>query len=97
MGKQFGPDAVRQEVAGYTLSRFFASSARIVIIVSAALIALPKLGIQVTPFLAAVGALGLGAGLAMQGLLSNTERDSASSSIGHLWWAIQFELRACSA
>lgn len=54
-----------------TLSRFFASSARIAIIVSAALIALPKLGIQVTPFLAAVGALGLGAGLAMQGLLSN--------------------------
>jgi small conductance mechanosensitive channel len=54
-----------------TLSRFFASAARIAIIVSAALIALPKLGIQVTPFLAAVGALGLGAGLAMQGLLSN--------------------------
>lgn len=54
-----------------TLSRFFASSARIAIIASAFLIALPKLGIQVTPFLAAVGALGLGAGLAMQGLLSN--------------------------
>ncbi|GJM13773.1 MAG: mechanosensitive ion channel protein MscS [Pseudohongiella sp.] len=54
-----------------TLSRFFASSARIAIIVSAVLIALPKLGIQVTPFLAAVGALGLGAGLAIQGLLSN--------------------------
>ncbi|MBL4572762.1 MAG: mechanosensitive ion channel family protein [Gammaproteobacteria bacterium] len=54
-----------------TLSRFFASAARIAIIVSAVLIALPKLGIQVTPFLAAVGALGLGAGLAMQGLLSN--------------------------
>lgn len=54
-----------------TLSRFFASAARIAFIVCAALIALPKLGIQVTPFLAAVGALGLGAGLAMQGLLSN--------------------------
>jgi small conductance mechanosensitive channel len=66
MGKQFGPDAVRQEVAGYTLSRFFSSNVRIAIIVSAALIALPKLGIQVTPFLAAVGALGLGAGLAIQ-------------------------------
>ena len=71
MGKQFGPDAVRQEVAGYTLSRFFSSNVRIAIIVSAALIALPKLGIQVTPFLAAVGALGLGAGLEMQGLLLN--------------------------
>jgi len=54
-----------------TLSRFFASSARIAIIVTAVLIALPKLGIQVTPFIAAVGALGLGAGLAVQGLLSN--------------------------
>tara|TARA_B110000858_G_C17810077_1_gene480671 strand:- start:6226 stop:7047 length:822 start_codon:yes stop_codon:yes gene_type:complete len=54
-----------------TLSRFFASSVRIAIIVAAVLIALPKLGIQVTPFIAAVGALGLGAGLAVQGLLSN--------------------------
>lgn len=54
-----------------TLSRFFASAARIAIIVFAVLIALPKMGIQVTPFLAAVGALGLGAGLAAQGLLSN--------------------------
>ncbi len=54
-----------------TLSRFFASSARIAIISFSVLIALPKLGIQVTLFLAAVGALGLGAGLAVQGLLSN--------------------------
>ena len=54
-----------------TLSRFFASSARIAIIACAVLIALPKLGIQVTPFIAAIGALGLGAGLAIQGLLSN--------------------------
>lgn len=54
-----------------TLSRFFANAARIAIIVAAVLIALPKLGIQVTPFIAAVGALGLGAGLAVQGLLSN--------------------------
>ena len=54
-----------------TLSRFFASSARIAIISFSVLIALPKLGIQVTPFLAAAGALGLGAGLAVQDLLSN--------------------------
>ena len=40
-----------------TLSRFFASSARIAIISFSVLIALSKLGIQVTPFLAAVGAL----------------------------------------
>lgn len=54
-----------------TLSNFFASCARIAVIASALVIALPKLGIQVTPFLAAIGALGLGAGLALQGLLSN--------------------------
>lgn len=54
-----------------TLSRFFASCTRIGIISSAVVIALPKLGIQITPFIAAIGALSLGAGLAVQGLLSN--------------------------
>lgn len=54
-----------------TLSRFFGSCARIAIIASAVIIALPKLGIQITPFIAALGAIGLGAGLAIQGLLSN--------------------------
>jgi len=54
-----------------TLSRFAASAARIITIVMVAIIALGKLGISVTPFLAAVGALSLGAGLALQGLLSN--------------------------
>lgn len=54
-----------------TLGRFFANCSRIAILAAAFMIALPKLGIQVTPFLAAVGALGLGAGLAVQGLLSN--------------------------
>ncbi|MCI5108190.1 MAG: mechanosensitive ion channel [Pseudomonadales bacterium] len=54
-----------------TLSRFFASCARIAIVASAIMIALPKLGIQITPFIAAIGALSLGAGLAVQGLLSN--------------------------
>lgn len=54
-----------------TLSRFIASSSKIVIIVMVAIIALGKLGISVTPFVAAIGALSLGAGLAMQGLLSN--------------------------
>lgn len=54
-----------------TLSRFFASTTRIALIVCALVISLPKLGIQVTPFIAAIGALGLGAGLALQGLLSN--------------------------
>ncbi|MBV1910260.1 MAG: mechanosensitive ion channel, partial [Kangiellaceae bacterium] len=36
-----------------------------------AIICLNKIGISVTPFLAAIGALSLGAGLALQGLLSN--------------------------
>lgn len=54
-----------------TLSNFAASTVRLTIIVMTAIIALGKLGISVTPFVAAVGALSLGAGLAMQGLLSN--------------------------
>jgi small conductance mechanosensitive channel len=54
-----------------TLSRFIASTARIFIVVMVAIIALGKVGISVTPFIAAIGALSLGAGLAMQGLLSN--------------------------
>ena len=43
-----------------TLSRFIV-----------AIIALGKIGISVTPFVAAIGAISLGAGLAVQGLLSN--------------------------
>ncbi len=54
-----------------TLSRFAASTSKLTIIVMVAVIALGKVGISVTPFVAAIGALGLGAGLAMQGLLSN--------------------------
>ncbi len=54
-----------------TLSRFLASCTKIIIIVVVAVICLGKIGISVTPFVAAIGALSLGAGLAMQGLLSN--------------------------
>jgi len=54
-----------------TLSHFTASFLKIVILTFAAIIALGKLGISVTPFVAAIGALSLGAGLALQGLLSN--------------------------
>ena len=54
-----------------TLSHFVASAVRILIIVMVAIIALGKIGISVTPFVAAIGALSLGAGLALQGLLSN--------------------------
>ena len=54
-----------------TLSRFFSSSARLTVVVATLIIVLPKIGIQITPFSAAIGAVGLGAGLAVQGLLSN--------------------------
>ena len=54
-----------------TLSRFIASAAKLFIIIMVAIIALGKVGISVTPFVAAIGALSLGAGLAVQGLLSN--------------------------
>ena len=54
-----------------TLSRFIASASKILVIVMVAIIALGKIGISVTPFVAAIGALSLGAGLAVQGLLSN--------------------------
>lgn len=54
-----------------TLSRFIASFARIIVIAMVAIVALNKLGISVTPLLAMIGAIGLGAGLAVQGLLSN--------------------------
>ena len=54
-----------------TLSRFIASFVKIVIIVGVSVIALGKIGISVTPFVAAIGAVSLGAGLAIQGLLSN--------------------------
>jgi small conductance mechanosensitive channel len=54
-----------------TFSRFFVSGTRIAIVGAAFVIALPKLGIQITQFVAALGAIGLGAGLVAQGLLSN--------------------------
>lgn len=54
-----------------TLARFIGSCAKIAIVVGVAIISLNKLGISVTPFVAAIGALSLGAGLAVQGLLSN--------------------------
>ena len=54
-----------------TLSRFIASTAKILVVVMVAIISLGKVGISVTPFLAAIGALSLGAGLAVQGLVSN--------------------------
>jgi len=60
----------KQEI-DITLSIFIASTVKILVIIMATIIALGKVGISVTPFVAAIGALSLGAGLALQGLLSN--------------------------
>ncbi|MDY6983165.1 MAG: mechanosensitive ion channel family protein, partial [Pseudomonadota bacterium] len=54
-----------------TLSRFTGAGIKVLLIVMVVIIAMGKVGISVTPFVAAVGALSLGAGLALQGLLSN--------------------------
>ena len=54
-----------------TLSHFAAAFVRIAIIVMVAIMALSKVGISVTPLLAIFGALSLGAGFAIQGLVSN--------------------------
>ena len=54
-----------------TLSRFTASAAKVLVMTMVAVIALGKLGVSVAPFVAAIGAVSLGAGLAMQRMLSN--------------------------
>ncbi|MET1256408.1 mechanosensitive ion channel family protein [Aliikangiella maris] len=54
-----------------TLSRFISNLAKILVVIMVVIICLNKIGISVAPFLAAVGAISLGAGLAVQGLLSN--------------------------
>ncbi len=54
-----------------TLSRFLANTSKMLIVVMITIVALGKLGISVTPFIAAIGAISLGAGLALQGLLAN--------------------------
>jgi len=54
-----------------TLSRFTGGTCKIIILIMVLIIAMGNLGISVTPFIAAIGALGLGAGLAVQGMLSN--------------------------
>ena len=54
-----------------TLSQFLASTTKMLIVIMITIVALNKLGISVTPFVAAIGAISLGAGLALQGLLAN--------------------------
>ena len=54
-----------------TLTKFIAMGIKVAIIAGVSIIAVGKLGITITPFVAAIGAMSLGAGLALQGLLSN--------------------------
>ena len=54
-----------------TISGFIANIVRVVIVVMMAILALGKLGISIGPFLAAIGAVSLTAGLALQGSISN--------------------------
>lgn len=68
---RFLEEFLKRHHVDVTLSHFTAAAARLLILVMVAIIALGKLGISVTPFVAAIGALSLGAGLALQGLLSN--------------------------
>ena len=54
-----------------TLTKFIVNIVRFGIIIGAVIIAIGKLGITLTPFIAGIGAASLGAGLALQGTLSN--------------------------
>ncbi len=54
-----------------TLSQFLSSTTKMILVIMVLVVALGKLGVSVTPFIAAIGAASLGAGLALQGLLAN--------------------------
>ncbi|MCP4595882.1 mechanosensitive ion channel family protein [Neptuniibacter sp.] len=54
-----------------TLSLFIASTVKLLIIAMILVICLGKFGISVAPFVAAIGAISLSAGLALQGVFSN--------------------------
>lgn len=54
-----------------TLSHFLSNTAKMVLVGLVIVISLGKLGISITPIIAAIGAVSLGAGLALQGLLAN--------------------------
>ncbi|QOP44822.1 mechanosensitive ion channel family protein [Sulfurimonas paralvinellae] len=54
-----------------TVSKFTANLVRFLVIAMMAVLALGKLGISIAPFIAALGAISLTAGLALQGSVSN--------------------------
>jgi small conductance mechanosensitive channel len=55
------------------LSQFLASTTKMLIVIMIAIISLSKLGISVTPFIAAISAISLGPGLALQGVTGVVE------------------------
>ena len=54
-----------------TLRQFIASTARLMVIMLFMIIALGKLGVSISPFIAAIGGLAVGASFALQGPVSN--------------------------
>lgn len=54
-----------------TLSKFFASSVKLVVMAFVIIVAIGKFGISIAPFIAALGALAFGTSFAIQGPLSN--------------------------
>ena len=54
-----------------TLSKFFASMAKLIVLCFVFIIALGKFGLSIAPFIAALGAIAFGTTLAFQGPLSN--------------------------
>lgn len=54
-----------------TLSLFIASTVKLLVIAMIIVVCLGKFGISVAPFVAAIGAISLSAGLALQGVFSN--------------------------
>lgn len=54
-----------------TLNQFVSNFVRILIVLMMGVLALGKLGISIAPFIAAIGAISLTAGLALQGSVSN--------------------------
>lgn len=54
-----------------TLAQFLASVAKVLVLAAMVVVALGKIGISIAPFVAAIGAVSLTAGLALQGSVSN--------------------------
>ena len=54
-----------------TLARFFSGAAKVIVIAFAVIMALGKLNIEITPFIALLGASAFGLSLAVQGPISN--------------------------